>query len=93
MEPTAESNRSFRLQEKDINVLCVLPRANPRVRARASPRLMGRRGQTYIIMVLCVLPRASPRVRARAGPRLVGRETREYMVKFSVVDVHKGWAS
>ena len=55
MEPTAESNRSFRLQEEDINVLCMLPMANPRVRARAGPRLMGRRGQTYIWCCVCCL--------------------------------------
>ena len=42
VEPTAESNRSFRLQEEDINVLCMVPRASPRVRARAGPGLVGR---------------------------------------------------
>ena len=51
MEPTAESNRSFRLQEEDINVLCMIPRANPRVRARAGPRLVGRTNiHGYIII-------------------------------------------
>ena len=51
MEPTAESSRSLCLQEEDINVLCMMPRASPRVRARAGPGLVGRTNiHGYIII-------------------------------------------